>query len=166
MRAVEPQDLDLLYEWENDTELWSSGASSEPYSRYVLKQYIAESNKDVYEKKQLRFMIERSDKTVVGIIDLFDFDPFHSRAAVGILIGKEHHRQGYASEALELLIGYAQDFLNIHQLYAHITNTNKPSLRLFEKLKFQHTATLQSWIRQGDEYIDVCVFQKSENISQ
>ena len=35
LRALEPEDLDLLYAWENDTSLWEFGSTLVPYSRYV-----------------------------------------------------------------------------------------------------------------------------------
>ena len=59
LRALEPEDLDILYKWENDTNLWWVGCTTEPYSRYILKEYIAYSDKTIYEKKQLRLMIVR-----------------------------------------------------------------------------------------------------------
>ena len=51
-----------------------------------LKQYIETNQNNLYEDKQLRLMIENPDKQVVGIIDLCNFDPFHHRAEVGIVI--------------------------------------------------------------------------------
>ena len=57
LRAVEPEDLDRLYSWENNTRLWDVGNTRNPYSRYILKQYIINSDKDIYENKQLRLMI-------------------------------------------------------------------------------------------------------------
>ncbi|MDR1654329.1 MAG: GNAT family N-acetyltransferase, partial [Prevotellaceae bacterium] len=54
LRAVEPSDLEQLYLWENDPQLWTAGNTRNPYSRYALKQYIADFQKDIYESKQLR----------------------------------------------------------------------------------------------------------------
>lgn len=41
LRALEPEDLDMLYEIENDRSLWNVGATNVPYSRYTLHDYIA-----------------------------------------------------------------------------------------------------------------------------
>ena len=71
LRALEPEDLELLYRWENDPELWEVGNTLAPYSRYILKEYIAGSDRSIYESRQLRFMIEECDTgTSVGIVDL------------------------------------------------------------------------------------------------
>lgn len=160
LRALEPEDLGLLYKWENDPELWCVGSATEPYSRYILKEYIAYGDKSIYEKKQLRLMVCcASTKNTIGIIDLFDFDAFHLRAGVGILIDKGYQGKGYASEALSLLIDYSFQFLNINQLYAHVPSNNGVSRGLFVKNDFQYAGCLKNWLRSGDSFIDVEVYQ-------
>lgn len=57
LRALEPEDLEWLYTVENDTDLWRWGNANVPYSRYVLKTYIAESRHDIYADGQLRLAI-------------------------------------------------------------------------------------------------------------
>lgn len=58
LRAPEPEDLELLYSWENNPEWWELGNTLAPYSRYLLKEYIAESHRDIFDLKQLRLMID------------------------------------------------------------------------------------------------------------
>ena len=48
LRAMEPEDLDFLYNIENDRELWNVGNTNVPYSRYVLHDYIANATNDIY----------------------------------------------------------------------------------------------------------------------
>ena len=47
LRAIEPEDLDLLYRIENDTALWNIGTSNVPYSRYLLHDYVANATNDI-----------------------------------------------------------------------------------------------------------------------
>ena len=156
LRAPEPEDLDKLYLWENDASLWEMGSTLSPYSRYVLKQYIAESKLDIYDRKQLRLIIELEESgTTVGTIDLYDFDPHHRRAGVGILVDAAHQRKGYAKTALKLLIHYAFTFIKIHQLYAYIPVTNTPSLLLFEQCGFETMGILKDWLFTANGYVDV-----------
>lgn len=111
LRAIEPEDLELLYRWENHSEWWGFGSTLAPYSRYQLKEYIKRSHCDIYELKQLRLMIEQlADVTTVGSVDLYDFDPYHLHAGVGILVDSDYQQQGIASEALALLERYAFSF--------------------------------------------------------
>ncbi|MDR2233321.1 MAG: GNAT family N-acetyltransferase [Tannerella sp.] len=156
LRAPEPEDLDMLYIWENDASLWETGNALSPYSRYTLKQYIADADKDIFESKQLRLIIElKASRTAIGNIDLYDFDPHHRRAGVGILIDASHQRRGYAKNALQLIMNYAFTFIKIHQLYAYIPVTNTPSLRLFERCGFETMGEMKDWLLTSDGYADV-----------
>lgn len=99
-------------------------------------------------------------QSVAGMIDLYEFEPHHKRAGVGILIDKPFRKQGIASMALDLISEYAFSFLHLHQLFAHIPVCNTPSLALFEKNGFVFSGTLQDWLYTSDGYTDVCIMQK------
>ncbi|MDL2282009.1 GNAT family N-acetyltransferase [Parabacteroides sp. OttesenSCG-928-G06] len=160
LRALEPEDLPLLYRWENDTTAWSVGNTLAPYSQHVLREYIIESRQDIYTLKQLRLMIEViAEKQTIGMIDLFDFDPHNRRAGVGILIDPDWQQNGWATEALKLLIDYAFSFLKLHQLYAHIPESNEASNRLFTHCGFRETGRLSDWITTEEGYEDVIIRQ-------
>ncbi|HEX8515781.1 MAG TPA: GNAT family protein [Bacteroidia bacterium] len=160
LRALEPEDIDLLYAWENDTKNWNVSNTQTPFSRFLLEQYITTSHVDIYSAKQLRLMICKLEGTAVGSIDLFDFDPNHLRAGIGILIAeKTDRRKGYASEALDLLVRYSFELLNLHQLYCNITTDNESSILLFQKHGFQITGIKKQWIRNGNEYKDELLLQ-------
>lgn len=103
LRALEPEDLDILYRIENDTTLWDAGCTNVPYSRYTLHNYIADSTNDIYTDKQLRLMIENAEGEDVGIIDMMNFDPRHQRAEVGVVVMRRFRRRGYATAAVKEL---------------------------------------------------------------
>ena len=156
LRALEPEDLNLLYRWENDTSIWEISETLSPVSRFILKKYLANSHKDIYETRQLRMMIQlQEENRPIGTIDLFDFDHFHQRAAVGILIAEsEERRKGYALEALELLLSYCSRILKLHQLYCTISVDNQSSLELFQKAGFKITGTRLKWNYRDDGFAD------------
>jgi len=167
LRALEPEDLMLLYRLENETSLWTVGNSLTPYSQYVLRQYIAESHRDIYELKQLRLIIQINETgKAVGLIDLFDFDPHHRRAGTGILLDPEYQGNGIATEALLLLSEYAFSFLKLHQLYAHVPVENKPSRALYVRCGFTVTGKLTDWLISDEAYQDVLVMQLFSNSSK
>lgn len=160
LRALEPQDVELLYSWENDTSIWVASHTQTPFSRFVLEQYIASSHLDLYTNKQLRLMITTKEGKDVGAIDLFDFDPQHQRAGIGILVADRADRgKGYASEALTLLIQYCFHQLHLHQLYCNVTVDNEESVLLFQKHKFLITGIKKEWIRVGDTFVDELLMQ-------
>lgn len=160
LRAIEPTDIDLLYKWENDPAVWKVSNTIAPFSKYILQKYIENSHLDIYQTRQLRLMVDLTDKTdnsnsTIGAIDIFDFDPFHLRAGVGILIGgKQNRNQGIATDALRELIRYAFDILGLHQLFCNISIDNAASLHLFEKVGFIITGTKKDWIKIRQGYID------------
>ena len=160
-RALEPEDIDLLFEWENDAEIWEISNTFEPFSKYILAKYIKDSQRDIYESKQIRMIIETIDGKAVGAIDLFDFDPFHFRAGVGILIHDEKDRKlGYASDSLKLLCSYATNYLRLHQLYANISEDNLASIHLFKSNGFELVGTKKDWRRTLDGWKNELMFQK------
>jgi diamine N-acetyltransferase len=154
LRAMEPSDIDLMYEWENDPETWIYSNTQTPFSRFYLEQYIISSHCDIYTEKQLRLMIVNAAGDTAGCIDLFDFDPKNRRAGVGILIAKNYREQGYASETIDILINYAKNILNLHQLYCNIASDNKKSLRLFKKKGFEEAGLKKQWIISENQWLD------------
>ena len=127
LRAPEPEDLELLYSWENNPEWWEIGNTLAPYSRYL---------------------------------DLYDFDPHHRRAGVGILVDPLYQKNGLATEALVLLAEYGFSYLKLHQLFVHIPIDNEPSKALFARCGFTVTGILTDWITTKDGYSDVLTMQK------
>ena len=142
LRAIEPTDLNFMYTIENDPNIWRVGNTLVPYSRHQLEQYILSSQHDLYAEKQLRLMIDllqpENDKTTIGVIDLYDFEPHHKHAGVGIFVLPEEQEKGYATEALQVLIRYCFEILKLHMLHCSITADNTPSIRLFEKAGFSN----------------------------
>ncbi|MCD8167670.1 MAG: GNAT family N-acetyltransferase [Bacteroides sp.] len=160
LRPVEPEDLETVYAIENDPQMWDISNFTVPYSRYLLRQYIQDNQYDIYSNKQLRLMVvEVESQKVAGTVDLSDFSPLHLRAGVGIALLKEYRGRGYGSEALNLLAGYAFEFLHLKQLYAHIACSNKNSIALFTHSGFSITATLPAWVRRGTEWEDAIMVQ-------
>lgn len=160
LRALEPEDLEWVYRWENNPDLWQVGATLAPFSRYVLKAYIAASHRDIFDLKQLRLMVElRATGVAAGMVDLFDFDPHHRRAAVGILVDSAYRKGGVATGAVRLLAEYAFSFLRMHQLYVHVPVGNEASKALFARCGFVVTGVLSDWLAVGDGYEDVLVMQ-------
>ena len=94
-------------------------------------------------------------------MDLFDFDPHHHRAGLGILIADpSDRRQGYAREALETMITYCFDVLHLHQLYCNIAAGNSASIKLFKEAGFQEAGRKIDWLFDGREYEDEFIYQK------
>ena len=160
LRAMEPEDLDLLYRIENDQQLWALGDTNVPYSRYTLHDYIANSTGDIYADRQVRLIIENGEGQTVGLLDLMNFDPKHRRAEVGLVIELPERRQGYARQAMTLLHHYAKHTLHLHQVYAIISTDNTPAATLFRQQGYEQGLCLKQWIFDGHTYHDAILWQK------
>lgn len=160
LRALEPEDLEFLYEIENETSFWEVSNTQTPFSKYILKQYIENAHLDIFEAKQFRLLIEEKlTKKQIGMIDLFDFDPKNKRAGIGILIHPNYQNKGFASEALSILIQYAFKHLDLHQVFANITTDNLKSISLFEKHQFKKIGIKKDWTYFNGKFKDELLFQ-------
>lgn len=163
LRALEPADVDLLYQWENDGNVWHLSNTVTPFSRFMLEQYVLNTEQDIFTTKQLRLMIDKLEgnkKTAIGNIDLFAFDPVNKRAGLGILIIKEERKKGYAAEAVGLLLDYCFEVLHLHQLYCNITTDNEASLKLFRKFNFEVIGVKKDWLHIRGKWVDEFLLQR------
>jgi len=158
LRALEPEDLELMYRIENDTRFWCHGSTTVPYSRYALREYLTNSRNDIFADGQVRLVIERNSNAI-GFADLVNFDAIHLRAEIGLLILPEYQGKHYGLPTVQLLCDYARQ-LHLHQIYAIIATTNKPATQLFAHAGFQASAKLRDWLRVNDEIVDAVVWQQ------
>ncbi|MFD2697702.1 GNAT family N-acetyltransferase [Mesonia sediminis] len=160
LRALEPEDLDFIEQVENDSQYWHLSGTQKPFSRYILKQYLAESHRDIYEVKQLRLVISLKADKNIGLLDFYDFDPQNRRVALGVIIFDPKYRQsGYAYTAVKQACEFAQEHLKVHQIYAGILADNHPSIQLFEKLNFKRTGVQKDWVLCQGTFKDQYLYQ-------
>ena len=161
LRALEVEDIEAMYGWENDTEVWRVSGSVAPFSRNVLRRLIDEQQFDIYATRQMRLVIEcTTSGEAVGAVDLFEFDPHHRRAGVGIIVAPPYRRQGYALDALLTLERYAKEVLMLHQLWCSAGADNKASLSLFAKARYAKCGCRREWILSTDGATDEVLMQK------
>lgn len=163
LRALEPEDLELIYRIENHPDFVRWSAASAPYSRYIIRQYLETTTNNLFSDQQVRLVIEQqnADGEVIsiGFADLTNYSPQHQRAEISLAILPEYQGNHAAEPAVRLLEEYARR-LRLHQLYAIIAHTNAPALRLFQRLGYEETARLPQWIYDGNSYVEAHVFSQ------
>jgi len=161
LRALEPEDLSFLYEIENDVALWEVSQTQTPYSKWLLKNYLENSHQDIYEAKQLRLaIVDKETNGLLGLIDLFDFDPQNNRVGLGIVVKDTLNRnKGIGSDALTVLTAYVFTHLNVHQIYVNVAVTNEASIKLFSKFGFALIGIKKQWNKVGSSYVDEAMYQ-------
>lgn len=166
LRALEPTDLEFLFEMENDELLWAVSNTSVPFSKFVLSQYLENSHRDIFDVKQLRLVIcNKETNLTIGCIDLFEFEPKHNRIGVGLVIYSEKDQQkGFAFESLTLLTRYVFQHLNIRTVFANIGENNKASIQLFEKAGFSRVGVKKDWLFIDGAYKNEILYQLINNV--
>ena len=169
LRALEPEDIDVMYGWENDTDSWRVSGTVAPFSRHLLSKLIDQQQLDIYATRQMRLVIEsraerecgaEATSVAVGAVDLFEFDPQNLRAGVGIIISPEFRRKGYAIDALRTLERYAAEVLRLHQLWCSVVANNVASRQLFLRAGYSECGVHREWILTPDGAEDEVLYQK------
>ena len=161
LRALEAEDVDLFYVWENDPAVWGVSGTLAPFSRHTLRRFLDEQRFDLYAARQLRLVVETLDGRAVGLVDLFEFEPVDLRAGIGILIhGAGDRGRGFASDALDVLCRYARQVLGLHQLWCSVAPDNAASLALFRRAGFVECGRRRQWRRTPDGWADELLLQK------
>jgi diamine N-acetyltransferase len=161
LRALEPSDIEALLLLENDTEFWKYANRTEPFSRALLEQHITQQQQqDIFEVKQKRFVLTKGDASVLGFVDLFDFEPLHRRAGVGIIIDKKIRGRGFGKKGITLLGDYARTQLNMHCLYANIAAENDISIKAFKACGYKKLGLKKDWNFYNNHFHDEYLYQK------
>lgn len=165
LRALEPEDLDFVHEIENNEDFWEVSSTQTPYSKFLIRQYLENAHRDIYDIKQLRLVISTKRHRSVGLIDVYDLEPKNRRAAIGILIAnKKDRRKGFGSESLALLCDYCFKHLGLHQVYANVGAGNRDSMRVFENNGFRKVGLKKDWVLYDGEFKDEFLYQLINNV--
>ncbi|MEZ7925328.1 MAG: GNAT family protein [Flavobacteriales bacterium] len=158
-RALEPEDVTMLFKWENDLEINEVSLSKVPFSKYILEQYITQAHLDIQQAGQYRFVLEDTEGNAVGCVDLFDYDAIDRRAAIGIIIEKKYRLKGYAAEAITLMKDYAFNRIGMRQLHCSVGVSNEKSIQLFRSAGFTEIGIRKDWSFRNGAFHDVVEFQ-------
>ncbi len=161
LRALEPEDTDIICSVENDSSQWIENGMGAPFSRHQILQYALSYEGDPFISGQLRLIVETSQNDFVGIIDLFDLSVLNRTAFIGIYIRRELRGNGFAQIALKLMEEYAGKVLNLRILAARVATCNETSMSVFNKAGYTQSGLLPNWILSGNETYDVALFTKN-----
>ncbi|MFL2599047.1 MAG: GNAT family N-acetyltransferase [Flavobacteriaceae bacterium] len=162
-RALEMDDLQWLYLIENDESLWKYSNTIVPFSKEILTKYILNSNRDIFDVKQLRMVVYSREVSRIGLIDLYDFSPENKRLALGIIIDEKYRNIGVAKNALSLIEKWIKNRLDIHQIYVNIGEENLISIKLFKSLGYKKIGLKKDWNFYNNKFNSEYTFQKILN---
>jgi RimJ/RimL family protein N-acetyltransferase len=131
--ALLNRDIDLNRYWGYDYRYdLPEGTVADP--RY----FAADAAKDFQDKNEVFWIIHDLEGHFLGQVVLHNFT-VDGGAEVGIRLRKEAQKQGFAHEAIALVLSYAEEVLGLHYILYESFLANLPSLTLAEKLGFEET---------------------------
>src|ERR671916_2340759 len=138
LRAIEPSDWAVYFAWNQDDEQ-ARGVSSIPFpqSAEAVRQWAEQEATRRPEGDSFRFVIENETGEMVGDLTTHHCDARAGSFSYGITIRCEHRRNGYAAEAIALVLRYYFRELRYQKATVSVYSFNESSVRLHEKLGFR-----------------------------
>lgn len=155
LRGVEPSDATTFFEWNLDSEMarnldfvWP------PVSQAQVSTWVEEVSQKKMEDGMFTWVIEDASGTAVGSISTHHCNPRNGTFSYGVNVARQHQRQGYAAEAIALVLRYYFEELRYQKVTVQVNSFNEASAALHEKLGFLREGTLRRMVYSGGAYYD------------
>ena len=164
LRALEPEDWEIHYEWNKDSEMSKSlDYVWFPQSRAAVKKWAEETASQKVSNDQPDFVIETLDGEYAGFMGIHGVDKRVGTFKYGIAILPQHQRKGYASEAIKLVLRHYFNELRYQKVTAHVFSFNTASIQLHERLGFQLEGTLRRMVYTDGQHHDELIFGMTDD---
>ncbi len=159
LRAVEPSDAEIFQQWSADDEV-ARLCYEIPFPRSMArtKKHVEALTQAEPEHDSYRWIIENHEGAAVGNINTHDCARRHGTFSFGLAIEREHWRHGYASDAIRLVLRYFFRELGYQKVNSGVYEFNEASIRLHERLGFQHEGRIRRMIYTNGRYWDHILF--------
>lgn len=168
LRALTMEDVEPAYQHMNDPEVLLNLSPGIPYPiTYEREKQWFESQ--IAMKDTYNFAIEDIETGLyIGGCGINKVDWMNRVATVGIYIGDEDFRgKGYGTEAMELLVDFIFNQMNINRIQLFVFSFNERAIRSYKKVGFVEEGRLkQSVFRNGRYYDEIIMSILRENYSK
>ena len=162
LRTFEEDDVPFVRDTVNDARVWRYlGGQVTPTNLATERRFFEQDGRD---DGTIKFVVTPrgegpgagdDDVVRVGMVELNDVEWDRARAEVAFWVAPEHQSAGYGRDALETLVTYAFDQLDLHKLTAEAFATNEASMRLLESVGFVEEGRLREEEYVDGEWVDV-----------
>lgn len=133
LRALERTDLRFVHNLNNNRNIMSYWFE-EPYESFDELEELY--NRHIHDNAERRFVVENSEKELIGLVELIEIDYIHRRAEFQIIINTAHQGKGFARELIHKALDYAFTILNLHKVYLIVAINNKKAIHLYQACGF------------------------------
>lgn len=152
LRRLAREDLSRTLPWINDEEIMVIMGVRGPRNREMQEDWF--ENLKTREDNIVFAICLNESNDHIGNVSLFDINYIDSNAGLTVFIGDEENRgSGFGTEAVELLLRYAFDYLNLHKVYCK-TNAENPAVGLYKNIGFKQEGMLREQSYEYGEYVD------------
>lgn len=132
-----------------------------PLSAEMVKKQYESIEKEMEEDKNLYYFTiqTRENNQFIGKALIEWIDWTHGNGFLRLGIGEaEYRRKGYGSQALQMLLRFAFNELNLYRVTAVVPAYNEGAMRLFEKFNFVEEIRRRKAIQRDAEVWDLVSF--------
>jgi len=156
LRALELSDADFFFNLNQDTERsklidWLKP----PTSKEAIEYWLQDKIKQTIENFEYQWMIDDLDNQTVGSIVTMNCDSRTGTFSYALDIAREFQRQGFASDAIKIILKYYFQELRFQKVTVAVHSNNTASLELHRQLGFQHEGTHRRMVYNGGEFYDL-----------
>jgi len=128
---------------------WEPSWSADHLSRKAFSNRVYWANRSINSGTAMPlFLIRRKDQMLLGAITLDNIRRGPAAAGtLGYWIGETFARRGYMREAIETVVHYAFNHLELSRLEAACLPENAPSRGLLERSGFKYEGVAQSYLQ-------------------
>ena len=147
------EDTEKFTEWLNDLETTDYiGRSATIITLEEERKYFEDST----NKENSFFITTLDEDKLIGTISLENFNPINRNAVLGIFIGdKEYRSKGYGKEAIELILDFGFNYLNLHEIKLDVMAFNERAIKCYKKCGFKEYGRRHEAYYFGGNYHDV-----------
>lgn len=149
------EDAEKYVKWMNDFKVTDGlNGSKNLVTVESEREWIEKNNKD----GNFQFaIVKQENDELIGNCSLHNLDLINGRATVGIFIGdKENRGKGYGSEALELLLSYGFNHLNLNNIMLTVYSFNEPAIFCYKKVGFKEIGRRrEAYFKNNERYDEI-----------
>lgn len=163
LRALEPQDAVMIYEWRNDREVTDPlGGNIFFVSSIREEEWV---KKEISNDRNLRLVICSEDtKQPIGLVNLTSIDNLNQSAEFSIMIGdKTHWGKGFGYDATMLCLKHAFAEMNLHRVYLTVRADNTKAKVLYEKAGFVTEGILRESVYKNNQRVNMVMMSVLRN---
>jgi len=155
LRPLNADDLDFVFQHFSDPVVCRYLLDEEPITTPEQAQAIIDFYLAPGTKPYNRWLIVRKlDQLPIGTCGFHRWQKAHQRAEIGYDLAYSAWKQGIMTEALNTVIQFGFDQMQLNRIEALVYPDNHASARLLERLNFRKEGVLRQYFRQGGVYYD------------